>query len=208
ETAFISWVGLRGAVSILLALLPLIEEIENGRGIFNIVFIVVLVSLVLQGWSIGPVARRLGMIVPPRTGAVDKVELELPGSVRHELLAYRVVAGSPVERGQRIPRWARPSLVVRDGRSMAYQYAGRLMAGDHVYIFVPDRYPGLLDRLFASKAEVSPEDADFFGAFAVDPSRPASDIEEAYAPGLTEEETSMTIDELMRSRLGGQAEYG
>ena len=52
---------------------------------------------------------------------------------------------------------------------MRFQDMGRLMAGDHVYIFVPDRYPRLLDRLFASRTEVDPEDADFFGAFAVDP---------------------------------------
>src|SRR5690606_19995077 len=115
---------------------------------------------------------------------------------------------SPVERGQRIPRWARPSLVVRDGRSMAYQYAGRLVAGDLVYIFVPDRYPRLLDRLFASRAEVDPEDADFFGAFAVAPDRPAADIEAAYAPGLSDRETGLTIAELISERLGGRAGYG
>jgi len=208
ETAFISWVGLRGAVSILLALLPIMDGVEGGRAIFNIVFIVVLISLVLQGWSIRPVARRLGMVVPPRIGPVDKVELELPGSAHHELLAYRVVAGSPVERGERIPRWARPSLVVRDGRSMAYQYAGRLMAGDRVYIFVPGRYPRLLDRLFASPTEVDPEDAEFFGAFAVDPKRPMSDIEAAYALGLSEEDQALTIADLVRMKLGGRAEYG
>lgn len=208
ETAFISWVGLRGAVSILLAITPLINGVDDGRALFNIVFIIVLVSLMLQGWTVGPLARRLGLVLPPRIGPLDKVELELPGSAHHELLAYRVVAGSPVERGQRIPRWARPSLVVRDGRSMRYQYAGRLMAGDHVYIFVPDRYPRLLDRLFASKAEFDPEDADFFGAFAVDPSRPAADIEAAYAPGLSEEEEAMSIAELMHTRLGGSAGYG
>lgn len=167
-----------------------------------------LVSLIVQGWTVGPLARRLGLTLPPRMGPLNKVELELPGSARHELLAYRVVAGSPVERGQRIPRWAKPSLVVRDGRSMTYQYAGRLAAGDHVYIFVPDRYPRLLDRLFASPAEVDPEDADFFGAFAVDPERPASDIEAAYAPGLSEDDQKKTIADLIRERLGGRAEYG
>ncbi|WP_048644775.1 potassium/proton antiporter [Nitratireductor soli] len=208
ENAFISWVGLRGAVSILLAITPLIDGLENGRPLFNIVFIIVLVSLIVQGWSVGPLARRLALTVPPRMGPLNKVELELPGSARHELLAYRVVAGSPVERGQRIPRWAKPSLVVRDGRSMTYQYAGRLAAGDHVYIFVPDRYPRLLDRLFASPVEMDPEDAEFFGAFAVDPERPASDIEAAYAPGLTEDEQKLTIAELVRERLGGRAEYG
>jgi len=207
ETAFVSWVGLRGAVSILLAITPLLGGLEQGRDIFNVAFIVVLVSLVVQGWTIGPLARRLGLIVPQRTGPLDKVELELPGSAHHELLAYTVAAGSPVARGERIPRWARPSLVVRDGRSMKYQESGRLVAGDHVYIFVPDRYPRLLDRLFASRTEVSTDDADFFGAFAVDPTRSAAELEANYAPGLTEAEKKLTISQLMQQRLGGHAEY-
>ena len=86
-------------------------------------------DLRIQGWTVGPLARRLGLIVPARLGPLDKVELELPGSAHHELLAYTVVPGSPVARGQRIPRWARPSLVVREGRSMRFQDMGRLMAG-------------------------------------------------------------------------------
>ena len=90
---------------------------------------------------------------------------------------------------------------------MRFQDMGRLMAGDHVYIFVPDRYPRLLDRLFASRTEVDPEDADFFGAFAVDPGRPAADLEAAYAPGLSEAEKKLTIGALIETRLGGRAEY-
>ena len=124
ETAFISWVGLRGAVSILLAITPLLGGLENGRAIFNTAFIVVLVSLVVQGWTVGPLARRLGLIVPARLGPLEKVELELPGSAHHELLAYTVVPAARWRRGQRIPRWARPSLVVRDGRSIKFQDAG------------------------------------------------------------------------------------
>lgn len=207
EVAFVSWVGLRGAVSILLAITPLLGGLEHGRMIFNAAFIIVLVSLVVQGWTVGPLARRLGLIVPARIGPLDKVELELPGSAHHELLAYRVVAGSPVARGERIPRWARPSLVVRDGRSMRFQDMGRLQAGDNVYIFVPDRYPRLIDKLFASRAVVDPEDADFFGAFAVDPARPAEELELAYGPGLTEEERKLTIGALVTERLDGHAEY-
>jgi cell volume regulation protein A len=207
ETAFISWVGLRGAVSILLAITPIIGGVEHGRLVFNMAFIIVLVSLVVQGWTVGPLARRLGLIVPPRFGPLQKVELELPGSAHHELLAYTVVPGSPVARGQRIPRWARPSLVVRDGRSIRFQEAGRLLAGDNVYIFVPDRYPRLLDRLFASRTAVDPEDEDFFGAFAVDPARPAAELELAYGASLAEPERALRIDALMLKRLGGSAEY-
>ena len=205
EVAFISWVGLRGAVSILLAITPLLGGLEHGRMIFNTAFIVVLVSLVVQGWTVGPLARRL--VVPARLGPLDKVELELPGSARHELLAYKVAPGSPVARGERIPRWARPSLVVRDGRSMRFQDMGRLAAGDNVYIFVPDRYPRLLDKLFASRALVDPEDADFFGAFAVDPARPAAELETAYGIGLSEAERKLTVAALLIERLGGHAEY-
>jgi cell volume regulation protein A len=207
EVAFVSWVGLRGAVSILLAITPLLGGLENGRLVFNTAFIIVLVSLIVQGWTVGPLARRLGLIVPARLGPLDTVELELPGSAHHELLAYKVAQGSPVARGERIPRWARPSLVVRDGRSMRFQDTGRLAAGDNVYIFVPDRYPRLLDKLFASRAVVDPEDADFFGAFAVDPARPAEELEAAYAPGLAEDERKLTVGALVISRLGGHAEY-
>ncbi|MGN6765534.1 MAG: potassium/proton antiporter [Rhizobiaceae bacterium] len=207
EAAFVGWVGLRGAVSILLAILPVLYRLDNGMLYFNTAFIVVLISLVVQGWTIGPVARRLGLIVPPRIGPVDKVELELPGTAHHELLAYRVVPGSPVARGVRLPRWARPSLVIRDGQSMAYQFAGRLRAGDYVYLFISQRYPRRLDRLFASPAPVAEDDAEFFGAFAVDPSRPAKELHEAYGPDLADDEKDKTIGELMTGRLGGRAEY-
>jgi len=206
ETAFVAWVGLRGAVSILLAILPILYRLENGMIFFNTAFIVVLVSLLLQGWTIGTVARRLGLVVPARIGPVDKVELELPGTAHHELLAYRVVPDSPVAKGARIPRWARPSLVIRDGQSMRYQYAGRLRANDYVYLFISQRYPQLLDRLFASQAPVDEDDAEFFGAFALDPSRPARELQAAYGPELAPEEQDKTIAELMTDRLGGRAE--
>jgi len=207
ETAFISWVGLRGSVSILLALTPIIGLLDDGRLLFNIAFIIVLASLLVQGWTIGPVARRLGLIIPPRIGPLDKVELELPGSAHHELLAYRVAPGSPVARGERIPRWARPSLIIRAQRSMKPQDSGPLEVDDLVYIFVSDRYPQLLDRLFASRVSLSSDDEEFFGSFTVDPQHLASAIRAAYGAELRDGEADLTIAELMKRRLGGQAEY-
>jgi len=124
------------------------------------------------------------------------------------LLSYRVVKDSPVLRGERIPRWAMPSLVVRDGKSMRYQYAGRLRENDLVYLFIAPSYSRLLDRLFASRAPVDPEDTDFFGAFAISPLRPAADLDAAYGPGLlNEQEKTLTIADLMKQRLGGKADY-
>ncbi|MGM4982188.1 MULTISPECIES: potassium/proton antiporter [Rhizobium] len=208
ETGFVAWVGLRGAVSILLAIIPILGNLEAGQTYFNVAFIVVLVSLLVQGWTIKPMARKLGLIVPPRIGAIDKVEVDLPGTASHELLSYRVVKDSPVLRGERIPRWAMPSLVVRDGKSMRYQYAGRLRENDVIYLFIAPSYSRLLDRLFASRAAVDPDDAEFFGAFSISPLRPAADLDAAYGPGLlSEQEKGLTIAELMRQRLGGKADY-
>lgn len=209
ETAFVAWVGLRGAVSILLAIIPLMGGLENGQLLFNAAYILVLTSLLIQGWTIRPMARWLGLIVPSRIGPVERVGLELPGGGSHELTVYHVVPDSPVVQGQRLPRWARPSLVVREGRSMRYQFAGRLRAGDYVYMFISPSFTRLLDRLFANPKKLAADDKDFFGEFAVDPKQPVGAVAEAYATGnavdLNPEEP---IANYMRSRLGGSAEVG
>jgi cell volume regulation protein A len=207
EATFIAWVGLRGAVSLLLGILPLMSELPAGRDIFNIAFIVVLVSLVVQGWTIRPMARRLGLIIPETIGPVEKVELELPGTAHHELVVYHVVADSPVARGERIPRWARPSLIVRKGHSMRPQIAGHIEADDHVYLFTAPRNIRLLDRLFASPARVEEDDKDFFGEFYIDTSHTLGELALAYGvdpPG----DPATPIGAYMVQRLGGQAEVG
>lgn len=208
EITFLAWVGLRGAVSILLSIMPILSGLPNGQSFFNITFIIVLVSLVLQGWTLKPVAKRLGLIIPKQTGVVDRLEVDLPRSSNHELVAYRLIKDSPVLSGERLPRWAMPSLVIRDGRSMRFQYAGRLKENDIAYLFVTPNFIPLLDRLFATRAELDPEDEEFFGTFAISPHRPARELDAAYGPGLLiDSERGMTVGELMLSRLGGRADY-
>jgi cell volume regulation protein A len=207
ETAFVAWVGLRGAVSLLLALLPLIEGLPGGQDIFNLAFIIVLASLLVQGWTIRPMARQLGLIIPPTIGPVEKVELDLPGTANHELVVYHVVPDSPVARGARIPRWARPSLLVRNGQSMRPQIAGRIEAGDHVYLFAAQRNIRLLDRLFASPARLEDDDKDFFGEFTIDARQPLGQLALAYGVELSADPAT-PIGSFMLERLAGQAEVG
>jgi cell volume regulation protein A len=208
ETTFIAWVGLRGAVSILLAIMPLAAGLPNGQLYFNVAFIMVLTSLLLQGWTIRPMARWLGLVVPPRLGAVERLELDLPGTAHHELVAYRIVPDSPVARGERIPRWARPSLVIRDGRSMRYQYAGKLRPGDQLYLFAPPRFLRLLDRLFARPAALDSSDTDFFGAFTVMPEKSLRELGDAYDVPIDDRDADGSIADYILKRVGGHADIG
>ena len=64
EKAFVGWVGLRGAVPIYLALIPSLMNVPHGGIYFNVVFAIVLFSLILQGWTILPAARLLGLERP------------------------------------------------------------------------------------------------------------------------------------------------
>ncbi len=208
ETAFISWVGLRGAVSIMLAILPMMAAIPAGQAFFNVAFIVVLTSMVLQGWTIRPVARKLGLVVPPEIGPVEKVELELPGQATHELVAYHIVKDSPVVTGERIPRWARPSLVVRDGHSMKPHEAGAPRVDDFVYIFTPPRYIRLLDRLFASAVALDDSDQIYFGDFALDGEARIADVAHEYGIALRGDPGDTTLAEFLTEKLGGEPHRG
>ena len=61
----VAWVGLRGAVPIILATFPLVSEVPGAHRIFNVVFFIVLTSVLLQGTTLPIVARRLGVVGPP-----------------------------------------------------------------------------------------------------------------------------------------------
>ncbi|WP_404422991.1 potassium/proton antiporter [Thalassospira australica] len=207
DTAFISWVGLRGAVSILLAIVPMVEGVEYGQLLFNTAFIVVITSLLLQGWTIRLMARWLGIMIPPRHGPVDRIDLELPGNANQEIVVYRVHTESPVATGQRIPRWARPSLILRDGKSLRPHSAGRIEGGDQVYIITPPRHVELLDQLFAGPAEGA-NDVDLFGDFSFPPDTRIADLGRLYGFVVKDEDEEATVAEILERNLSGDIEPG
>jgi potassium/hydrogen antiporter len=197
ETLLTGWVGLRGAVSLLLAILPLLARVEHARTLFNVTFVIVLVSLLVQGWTLVPVARRLRQVVPARSGPVERSALDMPGLSDHELVCYRIAADSPIAAGATLPRWSRPSLVVRRGESMRIREAGPLQPGDLVYLIVKDERIPLLDRIFAATRRPEKSDREFFGDFALTPDVTLSDIAASYGVAVPLRDAGLTVAEAL-----------
>jgi cell volume regulation protein A len=201
EVIFVAWVGLRGAVSILLAIVPMMGGLEISKMVFNLVFLIVLASLLVQGGTIRPVARWLGLIVPRQPGPRSRFEIELPGQETYALVAYTIAPDSKVARGARLPRWARPSLIVRGDTVLTIHNIRNLQAYDQVYLFTsPARLP-LLDKLFEPGPEISEDDREFFGDLVLRPETKLSTLAETYGLPVVIERADITLAELFRKEF-------
>ena len=138
EQLLIAWVGLKGAVPIILATFPLIYGLPEGRAIFNVVFFVVLVSAILQGWTLPLLATRLNLQEerPP----IPAVSLELMSlrDVNADIVDYPVLRGSPLAgrtvRDLQLPDGAVLAMISRGTTLIAPRGATALQPGDHLFV--------------------------------------------------------------------------
>ena len=138
EHVLIAWVGLKGAVPIILATFPLMVGLPEARLIFNVVFFVVLVSATLQGWTLPAFATLLGLQEERVPAPPAVLELLALRDVNAEIIDYSVsedstLAGRTVEE-LRLPDSAIVALVSRDGTLIAPRGPTQLRVGDHVFV--------------------------------------------------------------------------
>jgi cell volume regulation protein A len=122
EKSFISWVGLRGAVPIFFAFIPLAEQVPHARFIFNIVFFITLVSLVVQGTTLTRVAMWLGLADKPREyKKLEEFDLEFSDEIKSVTTEISVIAQT-LSHGTRLMDISLPekTLVVMVKRSGKY----------------------------------------------------------------------------------------
>ncbi|QVL50557.1 MAG: potassium/proton antiporter [Thiocapsa sp.] len=206
EQVFVGWVGLRGAVPIILALFPLLAGMDQASMYFNIVFFVVLVSLLIQGWTVASSARRLGLEVPPTSHQVQRVELDIPGQRELELVGYRLAKDTPVvveRRGAlRLPKGARIVAVLRGKHLVDAFELSDLKPEDYLYLIADPADLAELDRLFvASAAPERLSEQAFFGEFVLNGEAQVGALAAAYGLDLPASDHALTLDAFIRRDL-------
>jgi len=193
EKAFISWVGLRGAVGIFLASIPLLVNLPKAHLYFDIAFVVVLASLLIQGWTIPWAARRLHIALPRQDHMPRRVELDLPGQLAQEIVGYPVAANSPYLRRGLLPSWARPTLVVREERILGPAEAEPVRQGDYVYLLAPPEKAQALDRFFVEMPPPAAPDPRLLGDFFVAGDVTLGALAEIYGLAIAPEDAATSL---------------
>ncbi|WP_406857457.1 potassium/proton antiporter [Alsobacter sp. KACC 23698] len=199
EMAFVSWVGLRGGVSIFLATIPTLAGLPGSEIYFNVAFVVVVVSLIVQGWTIGYAGRRLGVALRDPAPEVQRIDIDLPGQLDAELVGYPLLEQSPASRHRAMPPWVKPVLVVRDGRILEPGEAGPLLPRDYGYFLAPTSRLARLDRFFAVDG-AAPE-TEAMAEFPFDGSLSVGAVADLYGLDVGSDERAMSIAELFAQRL-------
>jgi potassium/hydrogen antiporter len=193
EKAFISWVGLRGAVGIFLASIPLLVGLPKAFLYFDIAFVVVLVSLLVQGWTIARAARWLHIALPRQDRLPTRVELDLPGQLTQEIVGYPVSPKSPYLKRGLLPSWAKPTLVVRNEQILSPAEAHPIKEGDYVYLLAPPEKAQALDRFFVDMPPPLAPDPRLLGDFFVAGDVTLGALAEIYGIPIAPEQTVISL---------------
>ncbi|SFF10630.1 potassium/proton antiporter [Sunxiuqinia elliptica] len=139
---FISWVGLRGAVPIVLATYPLIYGAEKAHAIFNIVFFISITSVLIQGTTLSVVAKWLGLTLPENLKPRTQTDLELNDSIKSKLKEVVIPATSSVVGKQIVqiglPKTSLIAIIKREDSYITPHGATVLNANDKLYLLAED----------------------------------------------------------------------
>jgi len=208
ETTFISWVGLRGAVPIVLALFPVIYGIDGAERFFEVAYVVVIISLLIQGSSVPLAARLLKVEVPPVAEPRHRADLNLPIEPSLEMVQFVVTEKSDaIGRGPSSIPYAGAAILAGVLRHGAMRTPGEddrfsFQPDDIVCLIISeDMIPDLNAFFTTDKKTTSLDNQTFFGDFSLEGRANIDDVAMFYGLNLPDELRGLSLDSAFKQLL-------
>ena len=210
DLLFMSWVGLRGSVPIVLASYLVFEQLENPQLYFNVAFVVVIVSLLFQGSLILPVSKLLKVYAPSVVTPLTKSDVGIMLSNDYELLNYRIKEDSFDNAPLRtipFPKGTTIAAVFRDGKMIKCHGDTTIKKEDIISMIGTDADETLLSSLFSHTLKPK-KHPTYHGDKIYSASTPMVDLAQQFDFELTTYEKTLTLGDLMSYHIGGYPQPG
>jgi len=206
DTVFVAWVGLRGAVPIILALFPLLAGIENARTLFNYAFFVVLMSLLVQGSTVAAAARRLRVALPPRPEPLARTPIIAGKRDEWESVQFAVAPDSRAA-GMRpadldLPEGTSVAGLFRHGNRLPLSAWTTIEGGDVASLIARATDVERLADLFAAEPQTGPLAARaVYGDFVLEGAARLGDVARFYEIPIAPADAGLTLEQYLRRAL-------